>query len=185
MGTFMNQKALNVLQRLTANKPSKQWRGLDLLKPAEAEYAEGWYMCVPKCFNTPLDIQLTERIAKRHSSLVWTQGSAFSFSEGHTLYDTPGAYQVWGEALKIISLCVQVKQALPAIPASKGKSRAPGSVKFDIFKPNDARTGLDGLGHYSLSQDGFVRFLIVGPEGELASILSKSGAKPYVKGLPA
>ena len=161
----MSQEALDILQRLTSEPSTRQKRLTDLLKPAGVEFAEGWFMCVRKCFNDSLDIRLTERKVNGRKSLVWTQGSEFSFSEGDTLYNTPDAYKDWAEALNSISLCVQVTQALPAGPASGGGGRSPGSVTIDIFKPDKPRTKLVGHGHYTMSQDAFVRFLIAGASG--------------------
>ena len=167
----MNQQALNILKRLSALSPKK--RLTDLLKPAEAPYAEGWFMCVGKCFNDPLDIRLTER----DKLPVWTQGAALSFREGDTFYDTRDAYQEWAKAMKSISLCVQVKQAMPAgsIDADGGK-RSPGSVTIDIFKPNEGRTKLVSYGHYTMSQDSFVHFLISGPSGDFAARLKEQSS---------
>ena len=165
----MNQQALNILKRLSALSPKK--RLTDLLKPAEAPYAEGWFMCVGNCFNDPLDIRLTER----DKLPVWTQGAAFSFREGDTLYDTRDAYQEWAKAMKSISLCVQVKQAIPAGIDADGK-RSPGSVTIDIFKPNEERTKLVSCGHYTMSQYSFVRFLISGPSGDFAARLKEQSS---------
>ena len=170
----MNQEALDILQRLSEDASMRQKRLTQLLKPAEAEYAEGWFMCVPKCFNDSLDIRLTERIVDGHVALVWTQGSAFSFSEGDTLYDTRNAYKVWSEALKSISLGVQVKRAIAAGAASDGSSRSPGSVTFEILKSDKRRSKLVGSGQYTMSQDAFVRFLIAGPSGGFADRLKEA-----------
>jgi hypothetical protein len=167
----MNKETLDILQRLSEGASMRQKRLPQLLKPAEAEYAEGWFMCVPKCFNDSLDIRLTERIVHGHAAVVWTQGSAFSFSEGDTLYDTRNAYKVWSEALKSISLGVQVKRAIAAGAASGGSRRSPGSVAFEILKPDKRRSKLVGSGEYTMSQDAFVRFLIAGPSGEFAAKL--------------
>jgi hypothetical protein len=169
----MNQQTLDILKRLTADSSPQQTRLTELLKPAEATYAEGWFMCVGKCFNDPLDIRLTERTINGDKLRVWTQGGAFSFREGDTLYDTRDAYQEWSKALKSISLCVQVKQALPASIALDGSKRSSGSVTIDIFKPNEGRTKLVGYGHYTMSQDSFVEFLISGPSKDFAERLKE------------
>uniref|UniRef100_UPI0040565F9C hypothetical protein n=1 Tax=Candidatus Electrothrix sp. TaxID=2170559 RepID=UPI0040565F9C len=172
----MSQQALNILRRLTTDSSRQQTRRrTELLKPAEATYAEGWFMCVGKCFNDPLDIRFTERTVKGDKLQVWTQGSAFSFREGDTFYDTRDAYhQVWNKALKSISLSVQVKQAVPAgIIDADGSQRSPGSVTIDIFKPNEGRTKLVSYGHYTMSQDSFVHFLISGPSEDFAERLKE------------
>jgi len=170
----MSQEALDILQRLTGDVLTRQNRLTELLKPATADYAEGWFMCVPKCFNESLDIRLTERIVNGRKALVWTQGSAFSFSEGDTLYDTPNAYEKWSQALKSSSLCVQVKQALAAGPASDGSVRSAGSVTLDIFRPDKRGSKLVSHGQYTMSQDAFVRFLIAGPSDEFAGKLEQA-----------
>lgn len=159
----MNQKALDLLQRLTKGAQARQKRLTNFLRPPESEYAEGWFMCVPKCFNDSLDIRLTERLVNGRRTLVWTQGSEFTFSEGDTFYDTPDAYNEWSEALKSISLCVQVKQAIPAGYAAEGDIRSPGSVTIDILKPDKRHSKLAWHDCFTLSQDDFVRFLITGP----------------------
>ncbi|MCI5129566.1 MAG: hypothetical protein D3915_08685 [Candidatus Electrothrix sp. AU1_5] len=173
----MSQHTLDILRRLTTDSSLRQTRLPELLKPAEATYAESWFMYVGKCFNDPLDIRLTERIVDGEKSRIWTQGSAFSFREGDTLYDTRDAYQEWAKAMKSISLCVQVKQAMPAgsIDADGGK-RSPGSVTIDIFKPNEGRTKLVSYGHYTMSQDSFVHFLISGPSGDFAARLKEQSS---------
>lgn len=66
----MSQEALNLLQRLTKGTPARQKRLTELLKPAKSEYAEGWFMCVPQCFNDSLDIRLTERVVNGRNTLV-------------------------------------------------------------------------------------------------------------------
>ena len=169
----MSQQALNILRHLTTDSSLRQTRLTELLKPAEAAYAEGWFMCVRKCFNDPLDIRFMERTVDGKKSHVWTQGAAFSFRKGDTFYDTQDAYQEWAKAMKRISLCVQVKQAIPAGIDADGGKRSPGSVTIDIFKPNEGRTKLVNYGHYTMSQDSFVHFLISGPSGTLAARLKE------------
>lgn len=66
----MSEEALNILQRLTGDASTRQKRLTELLKPATDEYAEGWFMCLPKCFNDSLDIRLMERIVNGRKALV-------------------------------------------------------------------------------------------------------------------
>ena len=169
----MSQSPLDILRHLTTDSSLRQTRLTELLKPADATYAEGWFMCVGKCFNAPLDIRLTERMVDGEKSRIWTQGSAFSFHEGDTLYDTRDAYHEWAKAMKSISLCVQVKQAIPAGIDTGGSKRYPGSVTIEIFKPNEGHTKLVSYGHYTMSQDSFVHFLIFGPSGDFAAKLKE------------
>lgn len=169
----MSQSPLDILRHLTTDSSLWKTRLTELLKPAKDTYAEGWFMCVGKCFDAPLDIRLVERIVDGKKSRIWTQGSTFSFHEGDTLYDTRDAYQEWAKAMKSISLCVQVTQAIPAGIDAGGSKRYPGSVTIEIFKPNEGRTKLVSYGHYTMSQDSFVHFLISGPSGDFAAKLKE------------
>jgi len=163
----MSDAALSILDQLIRERRPKQTRLTDLLRDPVGGTAEGWYMCVPSCFNDALDIKQTERVENKKKVLVWTQGSIFSFKSGDTVYDTPDAYKVWSEALKTIGLCVQVKTGAGAA-AIEGKTGGfPGSVTFLILTPNKSRSKLVERGLHSMSQDDFVRFLISGPSEEM------------------
>ena len=85
----MNQRSPHILDRIIREKPSRESRLTELLKDPSADSPEGWFMCVPTCFNDALDIKQTQRIESKRKSLVWTQGSTFSFKEGDQLYNTP------------------------------------------------------------------------------------------------
>lgn len=163
----MNTEAISVLDRVIREKPTRENRLTDLLKDPSAETAEGWYMCVPSCFNDALDIKQTDRVVNKKKCLVWTQGSSFNFNTGDTIYDTPDAYNVWSEALKTIGVCVQIKTGSSAGPTEGGASRFAGSVTFAILTPNKDRTRIVERAEHSMSQDDFVRFLIEGPSEEL------------------
>jgi hypothetical protein len=164
----MSAAAVSVLDQVIREKPTRDNRLTDLLKDPSAETAEGWYMCVPSCFNDALDIKQTERVVnKKKKTLVWTQGSSFHFNTGDTIYDTPDAYKVWSEALKTIGVSVQVKTGASAGPTEGGIGRFAGSVTFAILTPNKDRSKVVERGEYSMSQDDFVRFLIAGPPEEL------------------
>lgn len=144
-----------------------------LLREPEVNETSDWYMCVPQCFNNALDIRLTARKENGKETLVWTQGSAFSFKQGDTLYDTPRAYDAWGEALNHISLCVSVRKASDSIPEkrktknSEAAPRYPGSVVFQVLAPNPPKTGLIKVDEVKMTQDEFVYYLINGPDGDL------------------
>ena len=163
----MIQQALTILDDLIREKRSRENRMEKLLKDPSTESGEGWYMCVPSCFNEALDIKRTERVKNKNKRLVWTQGSWFSFKRGDTIYDTPDAYKVWSEALESISLCVQVKIAYNAGPSDGVSERFSGSVTFSILTPNKTRTKVVERAEHTMSQDDFVRFLIAGPCDEL------------------
>jgi hypothetical protein len=157
----------------TVDKGKRTNRVTELLKAPDDEQSTGWFMCVPSCFNNALDIRQTPRKKDGKDSLIWTQGSAFSFKPGDAIYDTSKAYSEWGEALKHLSVCIQVNQATNAAPEKSNADgdstvpRNPGVVRFSILTPNDQRTAVVKSGDAELTQDEFVRFLIGGPDGEL------------------
>lgn len=156
------KNALRVLDTLTDAATTRQKRLLELLRPADAKSTPDWFMCVPKCFNDSLDIRLTQRTVQGHISMAWTQGSAFSFRQGDILYDTEVAYENWSEALKTMSLGVQVTHAAAAKPTSDGDSRYAGSVTFELLVPDKSKSRLVAKESRTMSQDDFVRFLIAG-----------------------
>jgi hypothetical protein len=157
----------------SGKKGTRTKRLPDLIKPPDDNETRNWHMCVPDCFNNALDIKQTPRIKDGKESSVWTQGSAFSFKTGDTIYDTPKAYLEWDKALKHISICVSVEEATDAIPAKKNTEqnemipRYPGSVRFSILTPNEQQTAIVKRGSFQLTQDEFVLFLIKGSDDEL------------------
>jgi hypothetical protein len=157
----------------------KTTRSIELLKPPQDDETKDWFMCVPSCFNNALDTRLTARKMRGQEALVWTQGSAFSFKPGDTLYNTSKAYSEWEEALKHLTLCISVEQSTDAVPEKmKGQRgekipRNSGSVCFSILIPNNSKTALNKIGEFQMTQDDFVFFLIRGPEGELKKRISK------------
>jgi len=162
----MHSSALELLKILTKKNATRQTRSLDLLKPLQEGDSGGWFMYVPSCFNEALDIRQTERVKDGKKSLCWTQGAFFSFKQGDTIYDTPKAYEHWSKALKHINICVSVKAATDVSLGEDGKSRSPGSVTFIILKPNKQRTKLVEHEQRTMTQDEFVKFLIIGEEKE-------------------
>ncbi len=179
----MKAKSLTIFEKAikltddSGKKGTRKKRLPDLIKPPEDNETSGWHMCVPACFNNALDIKQTPRIKDGTETLVWTQGSEFSFKAGDTIYDTPKAYIEWCEALKHISLCVSVEDAADAIPAKKSADaeqneeipRYPGSVGFSILTPNEQQNALIKRGNFQLTQDEFILLLINGPDGDLKS----------------
>ena len=168
----MNKSSLNVLEILLEDKGKKGKRLTDLLREPEEEYTQDWYMCVPKCFNDALDIKQTTRIERvqgqKQEKLVWTQGPAFSFKVGDTIYDTPSAYSLpWSTALQHMAVTVQVKQVIDKIESTESSS----NIVFEIFAPDVTNTRLNKIGEYTLSQHMFAKFLISGPERELKNII--------------
>ena len=154
-------------------------------------YAKEWYMSIPEAFRPALDMEQSERKIEGQKRLVWTQGSRFSFKLGDTLYDSHHAYKAWPEGLQDTDLCIQVKEASQAVPSDrKGKKstqidwrktfksspsktieeaiklsqipRDPGKVGFVIKTPDEDRQAMVERTSKTLTQDEFVRFLIIG-----------------------
>ena len=157
----MNDKTLELLKKITVDNSKRQIRSLDLLKPVK-DHTEGWFMCLPSCFNESLDIKQTERKIRDKKVLCWTQGALFSFKAGDIIYDTPKAYEQWDKALEHINICVSVKQAIDVSLDEGSNSRFSGSVTFAILKPNEQRTKLIEQEQQTMTQDDFVEFLIAG-----------------------
>ena len=169
----MSQTSISVLDQVIREKPTRENRLTDLLKDPFAETEEGWYMCVPPCFNDALDIKQTDRVVNKEKTLVWTQGSSFHFNTGDTIYNTPDAYKVWADALQTINLCVQIKTGSSAGSTESATGRFAGSLTFSILTPNKDRSSIVERGEHSMSQDDFVRFLIEGPPEELKKKIEK------------
>ena len=144
--------ARDVFERLTSTGASTK-RLTTLLRPHDAA-ASDWTMFVPTCFNSALDILLTERIKKvggvNTKTLVWTQGNNFQFSTGDTLYDTPLAYERWSGALGQLKCCVRVT------------SSTPNGLTFSISAPSEDRSSLRLISSHTLLQAEFVELLING-----------------------
>ena len=105
----MEQKTLQLLERLTRASAKREDRLADLLRDPETDSTSDWFMHVPKCFNDALDIRQTLRKADGKTVTVWTQGGVFAFKVGDMIYDTARAYDEWAQALQHIKLCVQVR----------------------------------------------------------------------------
>lgn len=175
----MSTQALALLDKVlkltddTADEGKRTKRMTELLKVPDDEQPPGWFMCIPSCFNNALDIRQTPRKKDGKESLIWTQGSAFSFKPGDAIYDTPRAYSAWGEALKHLSICIRIHQASDATPEKSNADgggtapRNPGIVRFSVLTLNDQKTAVVRQGDAELTQDEFVRLLIGGPDGEL------------------
>jgi len=170
-------KALEVLDRCLA-LPEGARRLRELLKQPDDDHTKDWFMCVPLCFNKALDIKQTTV----EGPVNWTQGSMFSFGTGDILYDTPEAYVEWRRALRHMKLAVQVEEATDAVPEKRGRhealrvSRNPGSVLFRFLCPNRNQSSLVHRGQSVLTQDEFVRFLIVGPDARLKLDIDRQGS---------
>jgi hypothetical protein len=160
----MTEQAMKVLENLRDSKRPKEKRLNTLLRDPEEEYTT-WFMCIPRCFNDALDIRRTIRKVHGREELVWTQGANFAFKVGDTLYDSKEGYtESWGHALRVLKRVIQVKAITDTTRLDETKKKAPSNVTFDVFLPNGTKTELGKPREYTLPQDDFVRFLIIGPE---------------------
>ncbi len=155
--------ALGLLQKLATQK-SRDKRNTECLKTPERSHEDKdeWFIYVPSCFNDCLDIERTDRVVRNKRKKVWTQGSRFAFHRGCTLYDTPRAYDRWGDAANHIKFCISVRRGEAAEPSTKEKERKPGTVEFSVFSPSTRSACLKEIGTFELTQDEFIKFLIEG-----------------------
>lgn len=133
-------------------------------------YAAGWKFIVRPCNWQDLDILYTPRRKNKQVFYVWTQGKCYSFTSGSVFYDTMKAYKMpWGEALKHITCSLQIKESLPTgivsqVAVEKGilvnrTHYEYGTIKFDLYRPDQQREHEHVIGHYSCQQDEFVKLL--------------------------
>lgn len=141
---------------------TKERRSLKLIADFKDGYAEGWYFAGGECFRNELDIKWTKRIVHKKEWWGWTQGRCLAFCEGHVIYDTPKAYQVWKEALKEIKLRCEVIR-----PTSdellKNIRKDDRSVTFILSRTNDRKTAFQRIETYTMKQSEFIGFLKSGP----------------------
>ena len=163
----MTSPALKMLEEIEKQVRGKRLK--DLLKDPESDHDDNWYMAVPPCFNDALDIKWN--CGAPNSG--WTQSGCFAFKSADTLYDTPRAYKVWSEALKHLNLCVQIETASSA-GQGEGGTRYPGSVTLSFFTPDVARTKIVKRGTHFMTQNGFVRFLIAGPDEDFKAKIEEA-----------
>ena len=142
------EEALTLLDSMEGDS-SRQM--LSLLRDPDSA-ATDWFMHVPDVFNESLDIKRVTRAGSDEK--VWNQGKGFNFRAGQVLYDSPEGSKVWGEALRSITCAIQVQNAVPA------HREGQGSVSFILFRPNSAKTAVESVGSYTVSQLQFVRLLI-------------------------
>ncbi len=157
------QKSIDILDNLLKIEPTKRFkRSTELLADFSNGYAEGWYFCVPIFFYDALDIKFTFQKKLK----LWTQGSAFNFSTGDMIWNHAYPYceKFVSEIIKP-KIGVQVQSSAPCLPKTKHRLRNSGKVNFTIFtERNDPVSKIIWkiAGHHSLSQDGFIEFLIKG-----------------------
>lgn len=158
----MRKETLAQLSRIIASGAASGERSLQMLRDPESEGAFGWFIFMPPHFNDALDIRKMTRYEKKIPYEVWTQGSNFGFKQGDILYDTAEGYSEWTIAITRIRLAVQVRAASDVAPARSNSPRFPGSVEFEILKPDSAKIHLVATSKHTMSQDDFVRYLISG-----------------------
>ena len=159
-GKAVNEDVLQLLNALIREKSSREKRSTDLLKDP-LRIADGWYMCVPPCFNGALDIKQTIRIKNKSQALTWTQGAWFSFGVGDSLYDTADGYKPWFKCLESSSVYAsQVKAREQCRPHGGRISQNTLDLSHLRFlRPNSARTRLlETRSVCRFRQDEFVRF---------------------------
>ena len=162
------QKSIRILGKLIkqeSNKISKRYT--ELLADFSKGYAEGWYFCVPIFFYDALDIQFTYQKKIK----LWTQGSTFNFSTGDMIWNHAYPYcENFVSEFNKPRLGIQVQSSAPCLPQTKNRLRNSGKVNFTIFAArNDSNSKFiwKVAGNYSLSQDGFIEFLIKGYSNSL------------------
>lgn len=160
----MKDRSLQILNRLLVPAGGRYERILEPIALFENGYTMGWSLCLPESFRPALDIRRQVRNMGGQKVPVWTQGPWFSLQTGDMLYDVPEAYGKWSLAIKTVNVCLHVVDAASA-SAVKGGLREPGFVTFEIFTPNDERTAWVIRNEKTLTQDDFIRMLIVGPPG--------------------
>ena len=141
------------------NCERRERRLTQLLRDPEMLDSE-WSMYLPFSFNDALDIRKTVRVSAKNP--IWTQGANFSFSAGDIIYNIPAGYSVWTEALQKIDRCFKVTKAMPATPPMSNLPRHSGLVAYDVLTPNEDKTALSLVRSCAVTQDEFVRILIVG-----------------------
>ena len=135
-------------------------RNLNLIADFENGYAKNWYFAVGAFFQNSLDIKYTKRIIQKKTTYQWTQGPFYSFGEGHIIYDTPKAYQIWDEALKYINYACRVISGQPA-SLNNDDILIKGAVHFSLLKNNKSKK-LEPQATYHTTQKEFILFLKTG-----------------------
>ena len=176
---LLNKLITQKRSKKTGKYPIKEKRYKELLKnPVLNSIDEKWFIYVPSCFNDCLDIAKTDRSFKTGRKFKddktgkikdeteikkeWTQGSRFAFHRGCILYDTPNAYQKWSYAINEIKYCISIHSGENAKPAMDNEERKTGKVIFSIYSPYPMSTNLEKIGEFTLTQDEFVKFLVIG-----------------------
>lgn len=157
------KKSIDILEKLIKQETAKGFkRSTDLLADFSNGYAEGWYFCVPTFFYEALDIKFTYQ----KKTKLWTQGSTFNFSTGDMIWNHAYPYcENFVSDFNKPRLGIQVQLSAPCLPQTKNRLRNSGKVNFTIFaarNDSNSKSIWKVTGNYSLSQDGFIEFLIKG-----------------------
>lgn len=123
-------------------------------------FADGWVFPVPASFKDALDITWDVRQENLIKRKTWTQGRDYRFAPGDTLYDSklPYTKHTWAEALKDITICLEVRRATPA--SVKGFSE--GEVEFAVYRPDEDNKKIIATGTLECTQIEFVTLLRTG-----------------------
>lgn len=128
-------------------------------------YANGWFFAIHEAFKDAIDIKLTEVVITKlnpdgtktkQKTKVWTQGKAFSFSEGDTIFDTPDGYLAVDQDRDKAHLFIQVIQAAPVEDENNG------FVRFQVFRQENTPFRIIRGEVYCCSQAEFVRLMKTG-----------------------
>lgn len=148
----------------------------------------GWKFYVPEVFKEALDIKLSTLVIHKKRYETWTQGHAYSFKEGDTIYSHP--HQNWKEFLQQENAIVlAVKHCSPSgfeddiklqgvfsgdryskkitrlkrvenynVEISK-KIYDSGTLTVEIFKVKEDKTGVEIFDTLTISQVDFVTLI--------------------------
>lgn len=150
---FITSKAKNPSG---AEKPN-QWA---------TDWCEGWKYHLRHEFAEALGIKLLSRSENGKTVLVWAQGTAFNFCEGHVIHTYPSEYEneTWAIQMENMDHVLQIYRAVPAKSIAKNKEnefyRYFGWVEFDLYKNENGK--LEKIARHECTQDNFVRYLITG-----------------------
>jgi len=149
------KRALALLEELVAAK-ARARRKTEPLKRLDEDCTRAWCFKVRSCFHRALDLRGGEDGAA-------SQGARFHFDIGDTLYSSDMAHREprskWDEKE---TLGVQVRAGSGA--DWNGEERLPGRVEFDLFAIGKNGKEIEDRGSHELTQDAFVRMLVLGPE---------------------
>ena len=165
-----------ILERLDEYEEGKrEKRILELLRDPVNGGASGWSVYLPLSFNAALDLAITQRVVEKDGEKrtisEWTQGSAFAFAQGDIIYDTVEAYSRWDNALQEIGFCFEVVAAASAVPRQKETPRYPGRLLLKVSQPNASRERLQTVGQVEVTQDEFVRFVVLGESRRISALV--------------